>query len=203
LATTLRNYSQFYIPGYDQAISSNGLTVYTPATMMGVNTGYVGGLKGEDKGFEVQATVPLGRIVHALTGFGLVGGISYNDGSLSDGTRIPGLSKYVYQATAFYENGGFSARVSGNKRSAWLSEDRGGSNTLTPVDRAAETLVDAQVSFDFKHTGMTALKGLKVSLQAQNLTNQQDTYTDTVSGLVLRNEQFGRNFMLNATYSFF
>jgi len=138
-----------------------------------------------------------------LSGLGVVAGMAYTDGHLDDGTAVPGLSKYVYQATAFYEHGGFALRVSGNKRSAWLSEDRGGSNTLTPVNRAGETLVDAQVSYDFKNTHMYGLKGLKLSLQAQNLTDQQDTYTDTASGLVLRNEKFGRNFMLNATYSFF
>ena len=203
LATTIRDYTQFYIPGYDQAVSSDGKTIYTPATFKGVNTGYVGGLKGSDKGVEIQATLPLGRITPLLKGFGLVGGMAYNDGSLDDGTRIPGLSKYVYQATAFYENGGFAARVSGNRRSSWLSEDRGGSNTLTPVDRAAETLVDAQLSYDFKNSGMSQLRGLKLSIQGQNLTNQQDTYTDSSTGLVLRNEQFGRNFMLNATFSFF
>ena len=203
LSTTVRDYTQFYIPGYDQAVSSDGKTIYTPATFLGVNTGYVGGLKGNVKGIELQATLPLGRLTHALDGFGLVGGGAYTDGSLDDGTRVPGLSKYVYQATAFYEKNGFAVRVSGNRRSSWLSEDRGGSNTLTPVDRAAETLVDAQISYDFKNTGVNGLKGLKISLQAQNLTNQQDTYTDSVSGLTLRNEKFGRNFMLNATYSFF
>jgi len=203
LSTTLRDYSQFYIPGYDQAISSDGKTIYTPATFQGVNTGYVGGLKGNVKGAEVQATVPLGRVTHLLQGFGLVGGMAYTDGKLDDGTRVPGLSKYVYQATAFYENGGFAVRVSGNKRSSWLSEDRGGSNTLAAVNRAAETLVDAQVSYDFKNAGWGPLKGLKISLQAQNLTDQQDTYIDSVSGLVLRNEKFGRNFLLNVNYSFF
>ena len=71
------------------------------------------------------------------------------------------------------------------------------------MDRAAETLVDAQLSYDFKNSGMSKLRGLKLSIQGQNLTNQQDTYSDSSTGLVLRNEQFGRNFMLNATFSFF
>ena len=203
LSTSIRDYTQFYIPGYDQAVSSDGKTIYTPATFLGVNTGYVGGLKGSVKGIEAQITLPFGRLVHALDGFGIVAGGAYTDGSLNDGTRVPGLSKYVYQATAFFEKNGFALRVSGNRRSSWLSEDRGGSNTLSPVDRAAETLVDAQISYDFKHSGIGALQGLKLSLQAQNLTTQQDTYIDPTSGLTTRNEKFGRNFLLNATYSFF
>lgn len=203
LSTTIRNYSQFYIPGYHQAVSNNGSTVYTPATFLGVNTGYVGGLKGEVKGVEAQATIPLGHLVHFLDGFGVVAGAAYTDGSLDDGSRVPGLSENVYQATLFYEKDGFAVRVSGNRRSNWLSEDRGGSNTLVAVQRAGETLVDAQISYDFKNAGIRALSGLRLSLQAQNLTNQQDTYTDSVSGLILRNERFGRNFLLNATFSLF
>jgi iron complex outermembrane receptor protein len=203
LSTTIQDYTQFYIPGYDQAVSSDGLTIYTPATFKGVNTTYVGGFKGTVKGAEIQATLPLGDFIPVLDGFGLVGGMAYTDGSLKDGSAIPGLSKFVYQASAFYEKGGFSARVSGNRRSAWLSEDRGGSNTLSPVNRAAETLVDAQIGYDFNKTGIPALKGLKISLQGQNLTNQKDTYTDSTTGLVLRSETFGRTVLLNATYSFY
>ena len=202
-ATTVRDYTQFYIPGYHQAVSSDGQTVFTPATFKGLNTTFSGGLKGSVKGVELQASLPFGRLVHALDGFGLIGGAAFTDGKLNDGSDVPGLSKRVFQLTGYFEKGGFSARASMNKRSAWLSEDRGGSNTISPVRRAGETLVDAQVGFDFKNTGLDYLKGLRISLQAQNLTNQKDVYTDTASGLVTRVETFGRNFMLNATYSFF
>ncbi|WP_164852612.1 TonB-dependent receptor [Novosphingobium umbonatum] len=201
--TTLRDYTQFYIPGYHQAVSSDGLTIYTPATFKGVNTTYTGGLKGKVKGIELQATIPFGRFVKALDGFGVVAGAAFTDGTLNDGTDVPGLSKRVMQGTAFYDKGGFGARVSVNKRSKWVSEDRGGSNTLSPVNRAGQTLVDAQISYDFKQSGLSYLKGLKVSLQGQNLTNQRDTYTDSVSGLTTRNETFGRNFLLNFIYSFY
>jgi iron complex outermembrane receptor protein len=44
---------------------------------------------------------------------------------------------------------------------------------------------------------------LRISLQGQNLTNQKDVYTDSASGLVTRVETFGRNVLLNRTYSFF
>ena len=36
-----------------------------------------------------------------------------------------------------------------------------------------------------------------------NLTNERDTYRDSSTGLFLRNEQFGRNFMANLTYAIF
>lgn len=201
--TTLRDFTQFYIPGYHQAVSSDGKTIYTPATFQGVNTTYAGGLKGKVKGVELQATVPFGRIVKALDGFGVVAGAAFTDGHLNDGTSVPGLSKRVVQVTGFFEKAGFSARVSMNNRSNWVSEDRGGSNTLTPVNRTGQTLVDAQIGYDFRKSGIRYLEGLKASIQGQNLTNQRDIYTDSASGLVTRNETFGRNFLLNLTYSFF
>lgn len=202
-ATTVRDFTQFYIPGYHQAVSSDGSTIYTPATFKGLNTTYTGGLKGEVKGIEIQASLPFGRFIHALDGFGIVGGAAFTDGGLKDGTDVPGLSKRVFQLTGFFEKGGFSARASLNNRSKWLSEDRGGSNTISPVNRAGQTLVDAQIGFDFKRTNIAYLKGLRVSVQAQNLTDQKDIYTDTASGLVTRVETFGRSFLLNMTYSFF
>jgi iron complex outermembrane receptor protein len=64
-------------------------------------------------------------------------------------------------------------------------------------------LVDAQIGFDFVNTGIDYLSGLRISLQAQNLTDQKDRTVDGVSGLVTRNERFGRNFLLNLTYALF
>jgi iron complex outermembrane receptor protein len=202
LSSTLRDYHAFYIPGYHQGIDTNG-NIVTPATFLGVNSTYVGGLKGRDEGAEVQATVPVGRYVPLLKGFGVTGGVAWNSGRLQGGSPIPGLSDRVWQATAFYANGGFEARVSANSRTKFLSEERGGSNTLSAIERSPTTMVDAQLSYDFNKSSFTQLKGLKVSLQGQNLTNQKDNYTDTSTGLTVRNESFGSNFLLNFTYSFF
>jgi iron complex outermembrane recepter protein len=201
--TTVVDFTEFYIPGFHQAVSSDGLTTFTPATFQGVNTTFTGGLKGSVKGVEVQASLPFGHFVPALDGFGILGAAAFTDGELDDGSAIPGQSKRVYQATAYYEKGGFSIRGSVNKRSSWLSEDRGGSNSIAPVNRSGQTLVDAQIGYDFKDSGLGFLSGLRVSLQGQNLTNERDVYTDSNSGLNTRVETFGSNFMLNVTYSFF
>lgn len=201
--TTVRDFTQFYIPGYHRAVSSDGTTVFTPATFQGLNTTFTGGLKGKVKGVELQASLPFGHFIGALEGFGLTGAAAFTDGSLDDDTRIPGLSARVFQGTAYFEKSGFSARLSANRRSDWLSEDRGGSNSISPANRTGQTLVDAQIGYDFAGTNIDYLRGLRVSVQAQNLTNQQDRYVDSVSGLLTRNETFGRNFLLNLTYSFF
>jgi iron complex outermembrane receptor protein len=201
--TTLRDFREFYIPGYHQAVSSDGRTIFTPATFQGLNTTFTGGLKGTVKGVELQGSLPFGRFLNALDGFGLTGGAAFTDGKLDDGTRIPGLSARVFQGTAYFEKAGFSARVSANNRSSWLSEDRGGSNSIAPANRSGQTLVDAQIGFDFANTNIDYLSRLRVSLQAQNLTDQRDVYTDNASGLTTRTETFGRNFLLNLTYALF
>jgi iron complex outermembrane receptor protein len=203
--TSLRDFTQFYIPGYHQGeIIENGVrTVYTPATFQGVNTSFTGGLKGKVKGIELQGSFPLRVLTGALDGFGITGSAAFTDGKLDDDTRIPGLSARVVQGTVYFEKYGFSARGSINNRSRWLSEDRGGSNTIFAVNRDPQTLVDAQIGYDFAGTDIRYLSGLRVSLQAQNLTNQRDTYIDSASGLILRNETFGRNFLLNLTYAIF
>lgn len=198
--TQVVDFSKYYIPGYHQAVDTSG-KVFTPATFQGVNTFYEDGLKGKVSGTELAATLPLRLISTSLAGFGLVASASMNHGRLNDGTDIPGLSKNAYQLTAFYEQGGFSARVGGTQRSAYLSEDRGGSNTLAAVNRQAVTLVDAQVSYDFSASDYKQLKGLRVSLQGQNLTKQNDTNLDSASGQVTQFNRYGAKYQLALKYS--
>jgi len=77
---------------------------------------------------------------------------------------LPGLSKRVASAAVFYDYGPFSARVSGNYRSSFLSDTQMAvSNQL--VTFAAETVYDFQASYDITQQ-------FKVVYQMLNLTNQ-------------------------------
>lgn len=194
------DYAQYYIPGYHQGVGTDG-TVYTPGTFKGINTFYEGGLKGKVNGLEVAATLPFRMIHKSLDGFGVVANASLNNGHLDDGADIPGLSKHAYQLTAFYEMGGFSARIAGTRRSEFLSEARAGSNTLAPANRKALTLWDAQVSYDFSASSYQQLKGLRVSFQAQNLSKQNDATVDTASGQVTQYNRYGARYQLSLKYS--
>jgi len=195
------DFSADYIPGYHQAVDTSG-KVYTPVTFKGTNTLYEDGLTGKVEGLEIAATLPFRVISPMLDGFGVVANASLNNGHLNDGADIPGLSKHAYQLTAFYENGGFSARVAGTARSAYLSEARAGSNTLAPANRKALTLWDAQVSYDFSYSDYQQLKGLRVSFQAQNLSKQNDSTIDTASGQVTEYDRYGARYQLSLKYSF-
>lgn len=77
---------------------------------------------------------------------------------------LPGLSKRVASAAVFYDNGTFSARLSANYRSSFLSNTQiAVTNQL--VTFAAETVYDFQASYNIT-------KQLSVVYQMLNLSNQ-------------------------------
>jgi iron complex outermembrane recepter protein len=77
---------------------------------------------------------------------------------------LPGLSKRVASAAVFYDNGTFSARLSGNYRSSFLSNTQiAVTNQL--VTFAAETVYDFQASYN-------VTSQLSVVYQMLNLSNQ-------------------------------
>ncbi|QYF91814.1 TonB-dependent receptor [Massilia sp. PAMC28688] len=195
------DFSQYYIPGYHQGVDTNG-TVFAPATFQGIRTFFEDGLEGRVKGVELAATLPLRLVSNYLDGFGVVANAALTEGSFNDGTDIPGLSRDSYQLTAYYEKAGFSARVAATKRSSFLSEARGQSNSLTPANRKALTLVDAQVSYDFSGSSINQLKGMRLSFNAQNLTKQDDATIDTASGQVTQYDRYGARYELSLKYSF-
>jgi iron complex outermembrane receptor protein len=198
----LVDFHQYYIPGYHQAVSATvPPVVYTPATFLGYNTTYTDGLKGKTNGLEAQLTMPLRLVTPMLDGFGFVASASLNNGGLDNNSRVPGLSKDTQQLTMYYEGHGFGVRVAGTHRTDYLSEQRGGSNTLTPVNRQALTLVDAQISYDFAEWSYQHLKGLRVALQMQNLTNQDDVDRDNVSGQIINHNHYGTNYLLTLKYT--
>ena len=67
----------------------------------------------------------------------------------------------------------------------------------------AETVVAAQVGYDFSGSGIDALYGLSVLFQVNNLTNEPFTsYTGDDARHVRDYQNYGRNFMLGANYKF-
>ena len=74
----------------------------------------------------------------------------------------------------FYENAGFEFRLAATKRDQFLTEERGTSLALVDATKQGGTLVDAQIGYDFSESGIEYLEGLRVTLQAQNLTDEDD-----------------------------
>jgi iron complex outermembrane receptor protein len=160
-------------------------------------------LTGDVNGIEFTANIPLRVISDSLDGFGIAASAAFNDGGLDDGGQIPGMSDEVFQLTAYYENAGFEARVSATDRSGFETETRGGSNSIATAYRKPITLIDAQVSYDFAESGIEYLEGLRVSLQAMNITEENDVNTLAESALLVTGaDTYGSTTMLNLNWSF-
>ena len=103
----------------------------------------------------------------------------------------------------FYENSGFEVRVAGTKRSDYLTEARGLSLALSDTTNQGGTFIDAQIGYDFSESGIESLEGLRVTLQAQNLTDEDDIQTSgTDSRQVLLYQAYGANYLLGFNYTF-
>ncbi len=197
----ITDFSPYYIEGFHQ--SSDGSGNLPPATQLGRFDIRQDGLQGFVRGYEFQASVPFDIFHEALDGFGIVASATFMDGKLDDGGRVPGLSEEIFTLTAYYEYKGFEFRISGTKRDEFQTEERGVSLSLVPVNRQGSELWDAQIGYDFSESGIEALKGLRVTLQAQNLTDEKDvSYNGDDTRQVVTYQSFGRNYMLGLNYKF-
>ena len=197
------DFSDFYIPAYHRVDDGTGTGTFVQPTLFdGIVSTTVDGLEGDVTGIELQANVPFHLFSDALDGLGVIASYSYNDGELDNGQEVPGLSDETYQATIYYERGGFQARISGTKRDEFSTETPGLSLALTQTfDQGAE-LVDAQVSYDFGLGGFDKLDGLSISLQAQNLTDEDTSQANVNPREITKYQGFGSNYLLGVIYKF-
>ena len=164
-----------------------------------VNTG-----GGDLYGGELAVTLPFDTFTEALEGFGITGGASYtktkikNDAGVE--TQIPGYSKWVVNGTAYFERAGFNTRVSARYRSTFLGDFTGFGGTPTRRTALGETIIDAQIGYDFQDS--SALEGLSLYLQGQNLTDQPFVSTGDARNLVVDYQLYGRRFLAGFTYKF-
>ena len=178
----------------------------TPPTTIGLLTRPINVSGGKIYGVEVAGTLPLGALVSALDGFGLTGGGSYTKSKIQPDPNvpaddIPGYSKYVANGTAFFEKWGFSARGSVRYRSSFIGEVVGFGGDRAPRRALGETLVDAQIGYDFSNG---FLSGLSLYIQGQNLTDERfATVTNDKNPLkVIDYQNYGRRFQAGFTYKF-
>ena len=113
---------------------------------------------------------------------------------------LPGLSKRVYNLTAYYERNGFEFRVNNRRRSDFIGEIGRFDNTRTLRYVVGENITDAQVSYTFGES--SRLKGLSLLLQASNLGNETyRTYAGS-KDRPLENIEWGRTLLFGASYKF-
>ena len=150
-----------------------GQTNY-PTTSVGKINQPINGEGGNIHGLELTASLPLDLLWSPLNGLGIIATYSDTTSSIrpnGPGSTEPlsGLSKYVSNATLYYERGGFSARYSRRTRSAFRGETRGFGADYQTISIAGETVQDAQLNYNFTHG---VLEGLSLYLQVSNIGDE-------------------------------
>ncbi|MGI2259907.1 TonB-dependent receptor [Shewanella sp. GXUN23E] len=150
-----------------------------------------------------------GDLLHdALSGFGVSVNYSYTDSKVqesadSEPIELPGLSREVINSSIYYEDYGFQARVSARYRSDFLGEVSGVGLKRDMRTVASETIVDAQIGYDFAESGIRGLEGLSIVLQGLNLTDEPFiTFENGDERRIIDHQSYGRTYMLGASYAF-
>jgi iron complex outermembrane receptor protein len=176
---------------------------------IGALTAPANGKGGWIRGVEVSGAFEFGRVAHFLDGFGATGSVSYTDYKLSkDATDqlpdrvLPGFSKWVYDATGYYEKNGFQARASYRHRSRFKGEVISLFQQLGTPTIGADNQLDAQIGYTFQPG--SRLNGLGILLQVSNVLNSPyRTYFDVGGVQTLETvEKYGRSWLLGASYHF-
>lgn len=203
--------------GFIEDFSAEAAVFLSPAqqalldTPLGFNITNSNNGFGRIRGFEGTLSLPLNVVSESLDGFGLLTSASFTDSrvtlfaevdpSIRGTIRVPGLSKWVVNSTAYFEKSGFEARVSHRYRTSFLGEVAAISATRTFRTSRSESIIDAQIGYAFSG----ALEGLRVTAQGLNLTDEPFI---TVQGDGSDNRQiidyqaFGRTYLIGASYSF-
>jgi TonB-dependent receptor len=161
---------------------------------------------GPLKGIEVSYQQPFSFLPGVLRRTGAIFNVTVVDSKIDYiSARSPtgfvqndlvGLSKNAFNATLYYEDERFSARVSGAYRDKYLTAVPSGTST-NDVDGVRETFtVDASASYAIN-------KRLKVTFEGLNLTDAfNDQYTDSRRDSVYVYSHTGRQYNFGLRYSF-
>jgi TonB-dependent receptor len=157
-------------------------------------------------GMELNWQQPFSFLPGPLDSFGFLGNVTFvqatqtyfnTDGSVLIRADLQGLSHTSYNATLYYDDSIFQARVTAAFRSKYVPQ--GGINPGNLNDELinASTLnVDASASYKWSDN-------FTFTFDAINLTNQfQFQYADSIGQRLYFNHQTGRNFFVGLRYSY-
>ena len=158
------------------------------------------------KGIEVNYQQPFTFLPAPFDNFGTLLNYTYVDSKIryfstlsSTGfvdADLTGLSKNAFNATVYYEDKAFSARVSAAYRDNYLTAVPSGTS-FNNADGVRSTLTfDTSISYAVNDH-------LKVTFEGLNLTDTfNEQFTDTTCDSIYVNTHTGRQFYLGARYAF-
>ncbi|MGH8253289.1 MAG: TonB-dependent receptor [Steroidobacteraceae bacterium] len=213
VATFYKNLKNFV---YTQQIAfdPNGLVNPKPQFTPGCTPGcflstLANGHGGLVAGQEYTLSYSLGNFSPKLDGFGVILSASDTRSSLHEENNptvpLDGLSGQANSLTGYYEQYGFSFRVSEHHRSKFQTIVRGTFGDAATSAILAETITDMQMGYSFEHG---SLKGLQLLFQVNNIGNEpyRTQVGISVGGanptalMPERYTTFGREYLLGATY---
>jgi iron complex outermembrane recepter protein len=180
-----------------------GITL-RPEQFQGFLTVPGNGEGGSIKGAELSGTIPFRAFTSLLDGFGVTGSLSYTDTNVrpnpnADPEDLPGYSRWVGNITGYFEQAGFSIRASARHRSSFVGELRGFGGGNERRRALAETVIDAQVGYEFQSG---PLQGLSLLAQATNLTDEPFVTIDGPGDgrRIIDYQRYGRRFLFGISY---
>ena len=197
-----------YIYNFSQ---TRDFSEFTPGTNaisnVGQYTAPYNGNGGTLKGAELSVSLPLELGWAPLQGFGVTASSTYTKSSIDIAQvndtigkiQLPGLSKNVTNLTLYYEQNGFSTRVSQRRRSDYVGEvgNFAGDRQLRYV--VGEHVTDFQIGYTFNEG---TYKGLGFLVQINNLNNSAyETYANS-KDRQLEYAKYGRTLLVGANYKF-
>jgi iron complex outermembrane recepter protein len=183
-----------------------------PPQTTGTFTRPVNGEGGNLKGAELSVSITGDLFAEALSGFGALFSIAQTESSIqiedppgSDfvagnnlGTiPLPGLSETVWNATVYYENAGFSARVGTRARSEYIGEVTNFANDRSLKYVKGDQITDAQLGYEF---GPGRLEGLSILFQVNNLTNEPYIAYAVTETRQQDYQEYGRQYLVGVNY---
>lgn len=176
-----------------------------PENPNGTGSGKVNGGDGTLWGYEVSVALPFNVFSESLDGFGLTASYTGVESDIDDQNgneyNLPGLSDSIANVTAYYEKYGFQIRASMRYRDDFYGDVYGIGFDTEQVAIQSETIVDAQVAYDFGEGGFKSLEGLSIFLQGYNLTEEPFTSLSGDNSLQVRDYQdYGSTYMLGFSY---
>lgn len=205
---TLKQDMPFSQTGLPTSLLVPGVTADSPvAVTTPVNTE-----GGKLSGFELNLQQPFSFLPGIGKNFGVLLNYTYVKSQISyvlaqtGGSGKPIVSTYItndlinlspraYNATLYYDDGTFSARVSGSTRESYLTRVPGQNNN--DVEGKNKTFnVDASISYKVNDK-------LEITLEGVNLSNQaNDQYISSQRDSVVVNNVTGREYLLGLRYKF-
>ena len=196
-----------YIYDQRQLTDFTGYPITGPQPVL--RQGYIStpqnGEGGVIQGVEFAVSVPFDLFWAPLEGFGATFSASWTDSDIipnpgSPSTPLPGLSEKVSNLTVYYERAGFQARVSNRYRSEFLGELSGVGTDRIQRMVDAESVVDAQIGYEFQSG---RLEGLSALFQVNNLTDEEfKTFENNDPRRVIDFQQYGRTYLVGLNYRY-